>query len=162
MSILTTDEIWEVLDEVKDPEIPVVSVVEMGLIRSVGINDEKVIISFTPTFAGCPAFQVMRDEIQKQLEEAGAEDVEVKITYHPPWRSDWILSEGRKKLKEFGLAPPPVKGGKSVEEALSAPAVCPYCESENTTLKNSFGPTLCRSIYYCENCQQPFEQFKPI
>ena len=162
MSNLTTDHIWEVLDEVKDPEIPVVSVVEMGLIRSVGIEGEKVIVSFTPTFAGCPAFQVMQDDIQKHLKEAGAKDVEVKITYHPPWRSDWILTEGRRKLKEFGLAPPPVRGQKSVEEALSMPVICPYCESENTTLKNSFGPTLCRSIYYCENCQQPFEQFKPI
>ena len=161
MPELKTEQIWEILDEVKDPEIPVVSVVEMGLIRTVGIAGEKVIVTMMPTFAGCPALQVMQEEIEQRVREAGAEDVEVKMVYAPPWSSNRILPEGRRKLKEFGLSPPPRHDG-DLQAALLEEVSCPYCDSKKTTLKNSFGPTLCRAIYYCENCQQPFEQFKPL
>jgi ring-1,2-phenylacetyl-CoA epoxidase subunit PaaD len=161
MPELKTEHIWEILDEVKDPEIPVVSVVEMGLIRTVGIAGEKVIVTMTPTFAGCPALRVMQEEIEKRVREAGAEDVEVKMVYAPPWSSNRILPEGRRKLREFGLSPPPQHDG-DIQAALLEEVSCPYCDSKKTTLKNSFGPTLCRAIYYCENCQQPFEQFKPL
>ncbi len=161
MPTLNTDNIWDILDEVKDPEIPVVSIVEMGLIRNVGIDGEKVVVTMTPTFAGCPALHVMQKEIEKNLQEAGAKDVEVKMTYSPPWSSEWILPEGRRKLKEFGLSPPPRHEG-NIQDALLEEVICPYCNSQKTTLKNSFGPTLCRAIFYCENCQQPFEQFKPL
>lgn len=158
---LEPEQIWEILDEVKDPEIPVVSVVEMGLIRSFGVTDEKVIVSMTPTFIGCPAIQVMKDAIEERLLQAGAEQVEVNITHSPPWSTEWITTEARRKLKDFGLAPPPHHSG-GLEAALEGPVACPYCDSHNTTLKNSFGPTLCRAIYVCNNCQQPFEQFKPV
>jgi ring-1,2-phenylacetyl-CoA epoxidase subunit PaaD len=161
MSSLKPDRIWKILEQVKDPEIPVVSVVEMGLIRNVGIDGDKVIVTMTPTFAGCPALQVMKQAVEDNLRELGAQEVEVKMTFSPPWSSDWILPEGRRKLKEFGLAPPPRHGG-DVQSGLLGEVTCPYCDSEKTTLKNSFGPTLCRAIYYCENCQQPFEQFKPL
>jgi ring-1,2-phenylacetyl-CoA epoxidase subunit PaaD len=161
MPELKTEQIWEILDEVKDPEIPVVSVVEMGLIRTVGIAGEKVIVTMMPTFAGCPALQVMQEEIEQRVREAGAEDVEVKMVYAPPWSSNRILPEGRRKLKEFGLSPPPRHDG-DLHAALLEEVSCPYCDSKKTTLKNSFGPTLCRAIYYCENCRQPFEQFKPL
>jgi len=161
MPELKTERIWEILDEVKDPEIPVVSVVEMGLIRSVGVSGEKVIVTMTPTFAGCPALRVMQEEIEERVREAGVEDVEVKMIYAPPWSSNRILPEGRRKLKEFGLSPPPRHDG-DLQIALLEEVSCPYCDSKKTTLKNSFGPTLCRAIYYCENCQQPFEQFKPL
>jgi ring-1,2-phenylacetyl-CoA epoxidase subunit PaaD len=161
MPELKTEHIWEILDEVKDPEIPVVSVVEMGLIRTVGIAGGKVVVNMTPTFAGCPALRVMQEEIEKRVREAGAEDVEVKMVYAPPWSSNRILPEGRRKLKEFGLSPPPQHDG-DIQAALLEEVSCPYCDSKKTTLKNSFGPTLCRAIYYCENCQQPFEQFKPL
>lgn len=161
MLTLKSDRIWEILEQVKDPEIPVVSVVEMGLIRNVGIDGDKVIITMTPTFAGCPALQVMKQAVEENLKDSGAQEVEVKMTFSPPWSSDWILPEGRRKLKEFGLAPPQRHGG-DVQAGLMEAVTCPYCDSQKTTLKNSFGPTLCRAIYYCENCQQPFEQFKPL
>ncbi len=158
---LEPEQIWEILDEVKDPEIPVVSVVEMGMIRSFGVSDDKVVVNMTPTFIGCPAIEVMKDAIQARLLRAGAEQVEVNITHSPPWSTAWITSEARRKLKEFGLAPPPEHSG-NLAEALTAPVACPYCDSHDTTLMNSFGPTLCRAIYVCNSCRQPFEQFKPI
>ena len=161
MPTLKSDRIWEILEQIKDPEIPVVSVVEMGLIRNVGIDGDKVTVTMTPTFAGCPALQVMKQAVEENLKDSGAREVEVKMTFSPPWSSDWILPEGRRKLREFGLAPPPRHGG-DVRAGLMEEVACPYCDSQKTTLKNSFGPTLCRAIYYCENCQQPFEHFKCI
>lgn len=165
MASLTAEQVWEILEEVKDPEIPVVSVVELGLIRSVGVEEQNntgasVVIKFSPTFIGCPAIQVMQSEIEARLRQAGAASVQVKLALSPPWTSDWITPAGRIKLKDFGLAPPPRHAGQ-IELALSAAASCPYCDSADTTLKNNFGPTLCRAIYYCNSCQQPFEQFKP-
>lgn len=158
---LKPEQIWEILDEVKDPEIPVVSVVEMGMIRSFGVTDDKVVVNMTPTFIGCPAIEVMKAAVQARLLRAGAKQVEVNITHSPPWSTGWITSEARRKLKDFGLASPPEHNGK-LEAALTAPVACPYCDSNDTTLTNSFGPTLCRAIYVCNNCRQPFEQFKPI
>jgi ring-1,2-phenylacetyl-CoA epoxidase subunit PaaD len=161
MQALTSQQVWQILEEVKDPEIPVVSVVEMGLIRQVAINKDHVLVRMTPTFAGCPALQVMRSEIENRLQQAGAEEVQVQITLSPPWTTDWITAEARKKLKGFGLAPPPQHDG-DFEKLLQMTATCPYCDSQNTQLKNDFGPTLCRAIYVCQDCKQPFEQFKPV
>jgi ring-1,2-phenylacetyl-CoA epoxidase subunit PaaD len=155
------DQVWEALDEVKDPEIPNVSVIELGLIRQVGYEGQTLIVAMAPTFIGCPALDVMRGAIKEQLLKIGIDRVEVRIVVQPPWTSDWITTEGRKKLKLVGLAPPPQHGG-DLEHFIDASTSCPYCESTNTDLKNSFGSTLCRSIYFCNNCTQPFEQFKPI
>lgn len=161
MDNLTYADIWEALNEVKDPEIPVVSLVEMGMIRQVAISDHNVIVTFTPTFSGCPAVQVMKTTIVERLRHLGVESIEVRETLAPPWSSDWITDEARQKLKAFGLAPPPQHGGDP-EILFSDTAACPYCNSRNTVVKNTFGPTLCRAIYYCSDCQQPFEQFKPL
>jgi ring-1,2-phenylacetyl-CoA epoxidase subunit PaaD len=118
----------------------------------------------TPTFSGCPALDVMRREIQARVLQLGIEQVEVKTVLHPPWSSNWITSEGREKLRGFGLAPPPRlrerENGAMV--AFFDAAVCPHCGSTHTTLKNTFGPTLCRMIWYCHDCQDAFEQFKPL
>jgi ring-1,2-phenylacetyl-CoA epoxidase subunit PaaD len=159
---VTTDAIWQFLDEVKDPEIPVVSLVEMGIIRRVEISDGTVIVTMTPTFSGCPALQVMKSDIENRLREEGIAAIEVKQILDPPWSSDWITAEARQKLKQFGLAPPPRHGGNLQEILLIDTVACPYCDSTNTTIKNTFGPTLCRAIHYCHDCQQPFEQFKPL
>ena len=159
---VTTDAIWQLLDEVKDPEIPVVSLVEMGIIRQVELAGETVIVTMTPTFSGCPALQVMKTDIEARLRAAGIGAVEVRQVLDPPWSSDWITADARQKLKQFGLAPPPRHGGNLQEILLVDTVACPYCDSTNTTLKNSFGPTLCRAIHYCHDCQQPFEQFKPL
>jgi len=161
MQALTSQQVWQILEEVKDPEIPVVSVVEMGLIRQVALSENHVLVRMTLTFAGCPALQVMRTEIEDRLRQAGAEEVQVQITLSPPWTTDWITAEARKKLKGFGLAPPPQHGG-NFEKLLKMNAICPYCDSQNTQMKNDFGPTLCRVIYVCQECKQPFEQFKPV
>lgn len=160
-SVLTADRIWQILSEVKDPEIPVVSVVEMGLIRGIGLEAQAVVVTMTPTFVGCPALNQMQTEIRERLLEAGAAEVEVKIVFSPAWSTEWIAPQARQKLKDFGLAPPPHHGGR-IDIALLDVVACPYCDSQDTSLKNSFGPTLCRAIYYCNNCQQPFEQFKPL
>ncbi len=163
METLTQEAIWEALDEVKDPEIPVVSLVEMGIVRQIEISDTGVVVTMTPTFSGCPALQVMKQEIEAKLREMGIPSVEVKQVLDPPWSSDWITDEARQKLKKFGLAPPPRHDGNLQQILLVEEVVaCPYCDSKDTTVKNSFGPTLCRAIYYCNNCQQPFEQFKPL
>jgi len=161
MQALTSQQVWQILEEVKDPEIPVVSVVEMGLIRQVSLDEDQVFVRMTPTFAGCPALQVMRSEIEARLKQAGANHVQVQLILSPPWSTDWITTQARKKLKAFGLAPPPQHGG-DFERLLQEAATCPYCDSQNTELKNDFGPTLCRAIYVCQDCKQPFEQFKPI
>ncbi|MEK6573073.1 MAG: 1,2-phenylacetyl-CoA epoxidase subunit PaaD [Chloroflexota bacterium] len=161
MVTLTAEQIWRALDDVKDPEIPVVSVVEMGIVRDVAVSDGKVTVTMTPTFSGCPALHVMKADIEKRVRELGADDVEVKVTITPPWTSDWITEEARAKLKAFGLAPPPRHGGNTEIFFLDV-ATCPYCGSNDTSIKNTFGPTLCRTIYYCNSCQQPFEQFKPV
>jgi ring-1,2-phenylacetyl-CoA epoxidase subunit PaaD len=158
--VLTEDQIWEILDTVKDPEIPVVSVVEMGVVRKVEMEGSRARITLTPTFSGCPALDMMKTEIQTRLEANGMQ-VSVIYTNKPPWSSDWISPEAREKLKQFGLAPPPRHDGR-IEAALLDVVACPYCGSQDTVLKNSFGPTLCRAIYVCSSCKQPFEQFKPL
>jgi ring-1,2-phenylacetyl-CoA epoxidase subunit PaaD len=159
--MLTHNEIMQALQDVKDPEIPVVSVVEMGIVREVTLDDEKVTVIMTPTFSGCPALYVMQADIETRLHQLGIANVEVKVALAPRWTSDWITPGARLKLKAFGLAPPPAQQ-TDINVFFMEPATCPYCSSDNTSLKNTFGPTLCRSIYYCNACQQPFEQFKPI
>lgn len=154
-------EVWQILEEVKDPEIPVVSVIEMGLIRQLGMEGHTFIVVMTPTFSGCPALQVIQAEIAKRLLQAGLEQVSVRVSLSPAWSSDWITSSGREKLKSFGLAPPPRHQG-DLDLAWEAPVACPYCASSHTTLTNSFGSTLCRAMYVCLDCRQPFEQFKPV
>lgn len=158
---LTSETIWALLGEIKDPEIPVVSLVEMGIIRQVELDDEAVRVSMTPTFSGCPALKVMQAAVEERLLQAGAKRVEVTFSNRPAWSSDWISPEAREKLKSFGLAPPPQHGGNFQLDLLDV-VTCPFCDSKNTVLKNSFGSTLCRAIFYCNSCQQPFEQFKPI
>jgi ring-1,2-phenylacetyl-CoA epoxidase subunit PaaD len=159
--MLTQDQILAALQDVKDPEIPVVSLVEMGLIADVQIEEGVVRVKITPTFAGCPAVEVMRVESERRLRALGVEDVSVQITFDPPWSSDRISAEGRRKLKEFGLAPPRLHNGH-VDLIQLELVNCPYCGSADTTLESAFGPTLCRAIHYCHNCQQSFEQFKPL
>lgn len=161
MQAPTHEEIWEVLETVRDPEIPVVSVVEMGMIRSVGVEGGSIYVSLSPTFVGCPALNLIRDEIVARLKDAGAQEVRVRLTLAPPWTSDWIAPQARQKLEEFGLAPPPLHAGR-IEAALLEAVPCPFCGSTETEPVNFFGSTLCRAIYRCGRCRQPFEQFKPL
>ncbi len=159
--MLTEQVIWDALQEVKDPEIPVVSLVEMGIVREVDLEEDRVQVQMTPTFSGCPALREMERLIEEKLLEVGAEAVEVKVLLKPAWTSDWITDEGRAKLKGFGLQPPHKHGGNIVQTFFET-VTCPRCDSPNTTLKNSFGSTLCRSIWVCNSCLEPFEQFKAL
>ena len=159
--MFTQSQILHALHAVKDPEIPVVSIVEMGLIADVQVGDDSVRVKITPTFAGCPAVEVMRAESEKTIRALGIQNVAVEIMFAPPWDSNRISEDGRRKLKEFGLAPPMRHNG-SVDLIQIQFTACPFCGSENTQLESLFGPTLCRAIHYCNNCQQSFEQLKPI
>jgi ring-1,2-phenylacetyl-CoA epoxidase subunit PaaD len=158
---LIESQIWQALEQVKDPEIPVVSVVEMGIVRDVAADEKCVTVRMTPTFSGCPALHVIRVEIEAAVRRLTSLEVVVETVLYPPWSSDWISDSGRQKLKAFGLAPPTRHGG-NILVTFYDPAACPYCESTNTTIKNDFGPTLCRAIHYCNNCRQPFGQFKAL
>jgi ring-1,2-phenylacetyl-CoA epoxidase subunit PaaD len=153
-------DVWRALAEVMDPEIPVVSVVDMGIIRNVVVDDAGVTVTMTPTFAGCPALDVMRRAIVERVRGLGAAEVTVELALAPTLSTDWISAAGREKLRTFGLAPPPPGGSAAV--AFFDVAECPRCGSTRTSLRNAFGPTLCRMIYYCHECRDAFEQFKPL
>jgi len=159
---VTLDTIWQALQEVTDPEIPVISIVEMGIVRDVILSKEGATVKMTPTFAGCPALHVIQRDISTKLQQMGLEAVSVELVLSPPWSSDWISDGGREKLRQFGLAPPPKHGGDLISVAFLDVAKCPRCDSTNTVIKNAFGPTLCRMIWYCNDCLDAFEQFKPL
>jgi ring-1,2-phenylacetyl-CoA epoxidase subunit PaaD len=155
------NKVWEVLEQVHDPEIPSVSIVEMGMVHHVEVEAASVRVVVVPTFAGCPALTSIKEQVASTLRSAGFEHVEVQIDPTLAWSSDRIQPGAREKMKQIGLAPP-VKHGGHFELSLDLPVLCPYCGSDDTLEKNDFGPTLCRAIYYCNHCQQPFERFKPI
>jgi ring-1,2-phenylacetyl-CoA epoxidase subunit PaaD len=161
--MLQKEQILSVLQAVKDPEIPVISVVDLGVITDVQIlSEDSIKVVMTPTFAGCPAIEVMKQGVYDQLKTIPElKNIEVEVNYDIPWTSNRISACGKQLLKDFGLAPPPeVEHELSLEMLEHVP--CPYCNSENTTLKSAFGSTLCRSVHFCNNCLQGFEQFKPL
>jgi ring-1,2-phenylacetyl-CoA epoxidase subunit PaaD len=156
-------EVWGALAEIPDPEIPVVSLVDLGVIRSVSVRNGHVRIEFTPTFLGCPALEAMKGAMEARVSALGAEP-EVEVISDDSWSTDRITPEGREKLRAAGFAPPaPREASAPKLVQLQAKAFrCPYCGSTETRLENIFGPTPCRSLRYCESCRQPFEQFKTI
>ena len=158
---MSEQDVWKALESVKDPEIPIISVTEMGIVREVEVSNEGVKVAMTPTFSGCPAIHVMKTDIEARLREVGFENVEVKTVLSPPWSTDWMTDEAKAKLKAFGIAPPAPQGGVG-NVTFFVPVSCPYCDSRDTSVKNTFGPTLCKSIYYCNACSQPFESFKTL
>jgi ring-1,2-phenylacetyl-CoA epoxidase subunit PaaD len=157
----TITKIYEWLEEVKDPEIPVLSLVDLGVVTEVEIDGDHVSIELTPTFAGCPAMYVMKNEVIEKLKSKGIEKVKVEISFRIPWSSEFISEKGKKALKQYGLAPPPSNKVFTELEILEN-AICPRCDGTHTEMKSPFGPTLCRSIYYCFDCKEAFEQFKPL
>jgi ring-1,2-phenylacetyl-CoA epoxidase subunit PaaD len=160
--VVTAERIWDVLAEIPDPEIPTISIVDLGVVREVTVDEDRVRIEFTPTFLGCPALDVMRDRMAAAVRALGAEP-EVEVVLDDSWSTDRITPEGRRKLRESGFAPPVTRNGEpQLVQLQSRIFRCPYCGSTDTRLENIFGPTPCRSIRYCGACRQPFEQFKTI
>lgn len=160
--MVTSDQVWEVLAEIPDPEIPVISLVDLGVVKGVAVDNGTVRVDFTPTFMGCPALEVMQRAMEEKITGLGAVP-EVRVRLDDSWSTDDITAEGREKLRAAGFAPPaPRPAGKMKLLQLQRGFRCPYCSSTDTKLENLFGPTPCRSIRYCESCRQPFEQFKTI
>jgi ring-1,2-phenylacetyl-CoA epoxidase subunit PaaD len=150
--------IHDVLSQVCDPEIPVLSLQDLGVLRDVSVNGDKVQITITPTYAGCPALEVMQADIESAMAKAGYENVEVKQRLSPAWTTDWMSSEGREKLRAYGIAPPASTAcGKN-----AAPIECPQCNSIEVKKISEFGSTACKALYQCRTCLEPFDYFKCI
>ncbi|HEX5003134.1 MAG TPA: 1,2-phenylacetyl-CoA epoxidase subunit PaaD [Bacteroidia bacterium] len=161
----TTDisRIRSVVSGVCDPEIPVLTIEDLGILRDIRFEKEKLVVEITPTFTGCPAMRTIADEIADVLRSEGFTDFDVRLVYSPAWTTDWISESGKLKLKEYGIAPP----ARSTEQHLAALLSgvrelvhCPFCNSANTRLTSPFGSTACKALHYCDNCHQPFEEFK--
>ena len=160
----TYPEVWELLGQIPDPEIPVLSILDLGIVRNVQEKDESFVITITPTYSGCPAMNQFEDDIVAKLTEHGYDTVRVEMTYDPPWTTDWINDEARKRLEEYGIAPP-VRGtqdkGVLFQEEVKN-VRCPVCKSTYTSLVSQFGSTACKALYKCNDCLEPFDYFKCI
>jgi ring-1,2-phenylacetyl-CoA epoxidase subunit PaaD len=161
--MVTAEQVWDAFEEIPDPEIPVISLVDLGVIRSVDVNERHVCVEFTPTFLGCPALEVMKRALEDTVTALGGEP-DVRVIQDDSWSTDKITQAGREKLRAAGLAPPAPSEASAPKlvQLQSNVFRCPYCGSTQTKLENIFGPTPCRSLRYCESCRQPFEQFKTI
>lgn len=161
---LETRHVWQALARVLDPEIPVVNVVEMGIVRGVRLEGTTVVVTMTPTFSGCPALHAIRDHLLEAVRDLGVQDVRVETVLSPPWTTDWITPEARAKLQAYGITPPVPASGLRMDLLQLEPeaARCPRCGSFNTTVKNTFGPTLCKRIHVCNDCHEPFESMKAV
>ena len=161
--MVTEAQVWDALAEVPDPEIPVISLVDLGVVKNVRVDGERVHVEFTPTFMGCPALEYMRAGMEDAVRALGAEP-EVEVVMDDSWSTDKITPAGREKLRAAGFAPPSPRTAQqpALVQLTKGVHKCPYCGSTATRLDNIFGPTPCRSIRYCESCKQPFEQFKTI
>jgi len=156
--------IWSELAKIPDPEIPAINLVDLGVIGDVRFEADRLTVELLPTFIGCPAIAVMQEQIIERLGLLEVADtVEVKVSFDPPWTSERITPTGRERLRLSGFAPPVMAVIEGLDELAVLPvAECPFCGSRSTTLENPFGPTLCRAIYHCATCRQPFEQFKRV
>ncbi len=161
---LRKKEIINLLHQVKDPEVPVIDIVELGIVREVHTDVSPIRIEITPTYSGCPAMRVIEEQIREVLQKNGIAEVEIRTVHSPAWTTEWMSEETREKLRVYGIAPP----GRLSESAADPLAVldrivaCPLCGSEDTELTSEFGSTACKSLYHCRNCCQPFEHFKCI
>ncbi|MBK9759020.1 MAG: phenylacetate-CoA oxygenase subunit PaaJ [Flavobacteriales bacterium] len=157
---ITKEGIYDLLEAVKDPEVPVISVRELGVLRDVQVIDQRVIVTITPTYTGCPAMDVMKEDIEKELRNAGIPDFEVKQILSPAWTTDWISEEGKRKLKAYGIAPPEKTADIRALKGEAPVVECPQCGSKDTVMVSAFGSTACKALWKCKNCLEPFDQFK--
>lgn len=160
MNQVTEEQVYEWLSGVTDPEVPVLTVLDLGIVRDVTVNGDEVIVTITPTYSGCPAMDVIGMSIRMALLSRGFKKVNIEMQLSPAWTTDWMSEEGKQKLKDYGIAPP-VRTSSSALGLFEDDAVaCPRCGSEDTELVSRFGPTSCKSLYKCNNCKEPFEHFK--
>jgi ring-1,2-phenylacetyl-CoA epoxidase subunit PaaD len=161
---LSKKKIFKLLNTIPDPEIPVINIVELGVIRDVLIdNDNSVTIIITPTYSGCPAMKQMEDDIKLKLIEQNISNIKINYQYNPPWTTDWLNDEAKLKLQKYGIAPPQEKtSDKSFITGVGKKIVCPHCKSNNTNLVSQFGSTACKALYKCNNCLEAFDYFKCI
>lgn len=155
------NQVMDWLSRVKDPEIPVLSITDLGIVRDVSVGD-AVVVSLSPTYSGCPATEVIEQSVVAALQERGVTDVRIERVLTPPWTTDWISDEGREKLRAYGIAPPEAGASKRglLHESRDVP--CPLCNSPRTSLVSEFGSTACKASYRCDDCLEPFEYFKCI
>lgn len=156
--IIHKQDVWDVLDSIVDPDIPVISIVELGLVRDVQIEEEKVLVSITPSYSSCPAMYYFKEEIPRKLSEAGIAQAEVKVLLSPAWTTDWLTDAAREKMKKHGIAPPAGQAGGEI--VLRKHVACPWCGQQDTELRSQFGSTPCKALWFCKSCAQPFEYFK--
>lgn len=160
MVVMDKEEIYEILESVKDPEIPVISIIDLGILRDVEMKDDGLVVSITPTYTGCPAMDTIEREIKNKLRKQGYSVVVEKII-SPPWTTDWITEKGRKNLEEYGIAPPAeATTDKSFLTGKHVDIRCPQCKSTNTEMVSHFGSTACKALYRCKDCKEPFDYFK--
>jgi len=160
--LLTAERVRTILETVKDPEVPVVSVVELGIVRNVAVEGTRVTITITPTYSGCPAMREIEQDIRTALGAEGVTDVLLETVHAPAWTTDWIGAEAREKLRRYGIAPPGTveQGGLVTLTRARAAVACPHCGSNDTALKSEFGSTACKAIHVCNACREPFDEFK--
>lgn len=152
---ITEKEIWKHLSEVYDPEVPVLTIIDLGIVRDIQIVEDSVKVIITPTYSGCPAMNIIEQDITSKLKEKGIGNFTVETVLSPAWTTEWMSEEGKTKLKEYGIAPPNNGGSGS-----GKPKECPNCGSAETMLKSEFGSTACKALYVCESCKEPFDYFK--
>jgi ring-1,2-phenylacetyl-CoA epoxidase subunit PaaD len=145
-------EVWSWLEEIMDPEIPVLSICDLGIVRNVQSDGAELVVTITPTYSGCPAMAVITDEIRAALQNRGITRFRIETQLSPAWTTDWLSEKGRERLREYGIAPPRPKS--------SGPIACPHCGSPSTRLVSQFGSTPCKAIYVCDSCREPFDHFK--
>lgn len=159
--MISEQDIWRILEDVKDPEVPVLSVVDLGIVRKVSTQDDHIDITITPTYSGCPAMDVISMDIRLKLMEKGFRNVRVRQSLSPAWTTDWMSEEGKQKLKAFGIAPPNPRQQFCNTEMFAEEAVqCPHCGSYHTRLVSQFGSTACKAMYQCSDCKEAFDYFK--
>ncbi|MDB3905936.1 phenylacetate-CoA oxygenase subunit PaaJ [Crocinitomicaceae bacterium] len=158
--VATKEEIWGYLEEVFDPEVPVLTVVDLGVVRNVELDGDACKVTITPTYSGCPAMKRIEDDIVENLNEKGIDNVSVDLVLAPAWTTDWLSEDGKRKLKEYGIAPPENEPDKSVLFADPFVVPCPKCEAKDTRLVSQFGSTACKAHYQCNVCLEPFDYFK--
>ncbi len=157
------NQLLEYLQEVSDPEIPVLSIVDLGIVRNIETSGGETVISITPTYTGCPAMRTIEDDIAAKMREKGLENFRIKTVLAPAWTTDWISENGRKKMLEYGIAPPEKGGtGNQFRSRFPKKIICPHCGSDDTGMKSFFGSTPCKALYICKQCKEPFDYFKCI